>query len=336
MTYVPATKHIAPGLMLAILIALAAFAVEYGEQAIWGRAWLEALVVAIILGSVLRSFAPLPARLSAGVGFAAKPVMEAAVALMGASVSLLALTGVGLALIGAIAVTITLTIVLGYRLGRWFGLSDRMAMLVACGNAICGNSAIAAVGPAIGADGDEVAASIGFTAVMGILVVLLVPVIATALGLGAVKGGMLAGMTVYAVPQVLAAAHPLGGVAVQVGALVKLVRVLMLGPVVASVSLMFGTTGARPAPARRRQFLPGFIVVFAALAALQSLGLIPDIAAHATRSLSLLLTVVAMAGLGLGVDMRSLASAGPRVIASVILSLAVLFAGALLVIRLLG
>ena len=336
MTYVRSATQVLPGLMLAILIALAAFATEYGEQAIWGRAWLEALVLAIILGSTLRSFGRLPARFCAGVRFAAKPVMEAAVALMGASIGLFALAGVGPTLIAAIAVTITLTIAFGYHIGRWFGLTERMAVLVACGNAICGNSAIAAVGPAIGADGDEVAASIGFTAVMGIVVVLLVPVIAPALGLGAIKGGMLAGMTVYAVPQVLAAAHPLGDVAVQVGALVKLVRVLMLGPVLATVSLLFGNRGKRPALPRLGKFLPGFIVVFAALAALRSLGLIPDAIAHATRSLSLLLTVVAMAGLGLGVDLRSLASAGPRVTASVVLSLMVLFAGALMVICLLG
>ena len=332
MTYVRSATQVLPGLMLAILIALAAFATEYGEQAIWGRAWLEALVLAIILGSTLRSFGRLPARFCAGVRFAAKPVMEAAVALMGASIGLFALAGVGPTVIAAIAVTIAF----GYHIGRWFGLTERMAVLVACGNAICGNSAIAAVGPAIGADGDEVAASIGFTAVMGIVVVLLVPVIAPALGLGAIKGGMLAGMTVYAVPQVLAAAHPLGDVAVQVGALVKLVRVLMLGPVLATVSLLFGNRGKRPALPRLGKFLPGFIVVFAALAALRSLGLIPDAIAHATRSLSLLLTVVAMAGLGLGVDLRSLASAGPRVTASVVLSLMVLFAGALMVICLLG
>jgi uncharacterized membrane protein YadS len=105
-------------------------------------------------------------------------------------------------------------------------------VLVACGNSICGNSAIAAVAPVIGADGEDVAASIAFTAVLGVVVVLLLPFLAPLLHLSGLQYGVLAGLTVYAVPQVLAATAPLGMVAVQMGTLVKLVRVLMLGPVV--------------------------------------------------------------------------------------------------------
>ena len=56
-------------------------------------------------------------------------------------------------------------------------LPQRMAMLVACGNSICGNSAIAAVAPVIGADADDVAASIAFTAVLGVIVVLALPLL---------------------------------------------------------------------------------------------------------------------------------------------------------------
>jgi len=319
MTAILSASRIFPGLALACLMAALAFALERAEQAIWGRAWLEALVLAIILGAILRTFAQLPVGTAHGVRFAAKPVMESAVSLMGASVSLSALAGTGFALIGAIVATITMTIVVGYQIGRWLGLSDRMALLVACGNAICGNSAIAAVGPAIEANGDDVAASIGFTAVMGIAVVLAVAPVANALGLSPLKGGMLAGMTVYAVPQVFAAANPLGSVAVQVGTLVKLVRVLMLGPVVAILSLVFGKRGAVPAKASLTRFVPGFILLFLGLAALRSLGVIPDAVAKAAHDASLLLTVVAMAGLGLGVNMRSITSAGPRVTASVTL-----------------
>lgn len=329
-------RRILPGLALATGVAAAAFGLERAEQAIWGRAWLETLVLAVALGTLLRGLMPLPEGTAPGLRFATKPVMEGAVALMGASVSLKALAGAGLALIGAITAAIALTIVLGYRLGRWLGLSERMAMLVACGNAICGNSAIAAVAPAIEADGEDVAAAIGFTAVMGVVVVLAVAPAAALLRLSPVEGGMLAGMTVYAVPQVLAAASPLGDMAVQVGALVKLARVLMLGPVVTILSLVYGTRGQARAGASAGRFVPGFLVLFVALAALRSWGAIPDPVAVAVRDAALLLTVVAMAGLGLGVNPRGLVGAGPRVTASVILSLAVLFLAALAVIHVMG
>ena len=85
-----------------------------------------------------------------------------------------------------------------------------MAILVACGNAICGNSAIAAVAPVIGADSKDVAAVIAFTAVLGVLMVLGLPLFVPLAGLSRHQYGVLAGLTVYAVPQVLAATVPVG------------------------------------------------------------------------------------------------------------------------------
>ena len=109
--------------------------------------------------------------------------------------------------------------------------TPRRAMGSLLGDGVRGNSAIAAVAPVIGADSDDVAASIAFTAVLGVVVVLGLPLLGLGLGMSGIAFGALAGLTVYAVPQVIAAASPLGAVAVQTGTLVKLVRVLMLGPV---------------------------------------------------------------------------------------------------------
>src|ERR1700675_1837819 len=121
---------------------------------------------------------------------------------------------------------------------RVTGLPLRMAILIACGNSICGNSAIAAVAPVIGADSDDIAASISFTAMLGVIVVLTLPLMVPVLQLSLTQYGVLAGLTVYAVPQVLAATLPIGALSNQVGTVVKLVRVLMLGPVVLGLSLI--------------------------------------------------------------------------------------------------
>lgn len=325
-----------PGLALSLAVAALAGLVEHGEVLLWGHAPLEALVLAILLGSGLRTALGLSVSFDRGIRFAAKPVMEVAIALLGAGVSAAALAEMRIKLMLAIAVTIALVILIGYRLGRGLGLSRNLALLVACGNAICGNSAIVAVAPAIGADGDDVAAAIGFTAIMGIVVVCAVAPLGMALHLTVVQGGMLAGMTVYAVPQVLAAASPLGATAVQVGAIVKLVRVLMLGPVVGLAALL-GTSPAATSntamPRPRVRLVPGFIVAFAALAALRGLGLLGEPFAVGAQKVSVLLTLVAMAGLGLGVDLRRVGAAGPRVTASVVLSLLALVLGGLVIVR---
>jgi uncharacterized integral membrane protein (TIGR00698 family) len=219
-----------------------------------------------------------------------------------------------------------------------------MALLVACGNAICGNSAIAAVAPVIRADSDDVATSIAFTAVLGIAVVVALPFLALALNLTPAASGILAGLTVYAVPQVLAAAGPMGSAAVQIGTLVKLVRVLMLGPIVAGLSLMMarradvtaGTDHPVEGSASLVHLVPPFILAFLGLAAVNSLGLLPVSIVAQAHHISGTLTVLAMAGLGLGVDLRSVSAAGPRVACVVTLSLLGLGAMAYIALRLTG
>ena len=95
---------------------------------------------------------------------------------------------------------------------------------MACGNSICGNSAIAAVAPVIGETSSEIASSIAFTAVPGVFVVLTLPLLVPILRLSLSQYGVLAGLTVYAVPQVLAATLPIGALSNQIGTIVKLVR----------------------------------------------------------------------------------------------------------------
>ena len=109
----------------------------------------------------------------------------------------------------------------------------------------------------------------------------------------------------------------------QAGTLVKLLRVLMLGPVVLVLGFLEGRrAGVRPS--RSAVILPWFIVGFVVLATVRSLGLVPESMQGIPPALASGLTVIAMAGLGLSVDVRAIAAAGGRVIVAASLSLAVL------------
>jgi uncharacterized integral membrane protein (TIGR00698 family) len=222
----------APGVALCIAVTLAAFGLQLAEQHLLGRAWLEALVLAILLGTAVRSVWTPASHWHAGINFSAKTLLEIAVVLLGASLSTQTLKAAGVGLLAGIVAVVGVAIVVSYGTGRLLGLHHRMALLVACGNSICGNSAIAAVAPVIGANSADIAASISFTAVLGVIVVLTLPLLVPLLQLSLTQYGVLAGLTVYAVPQVLAATLPIGALSNQVGTVVKLVRVLMLGPVV--------------------------------------------------------------------------------------------------------
>ena len=336
-----------PGLALCVAVTVLAFAAASAEVALFGQAWIEALVLAILIGTVIRTAWTPSARWHPGIGFSAKILLEVAVVLLGASVSAATILSAGPALLLGIAAVVAMALLAGFGIGRLLGLPVRMAVLVACGNAICGNSAIAAVAPVIDAHSDDVAASIAFTAVLGVAVVLGLPLLGFGLQLSGVQYGALAGLTVYAVPQVIAAATPLGATAVQVGTLVKLVRVLMLGPVCLLLSLLaprLGGEGAGTVMGKRpgrayppvHHLVPWFIQGFLVMIVLRSLGLIPHAALPVMEHAATLLTVVSMAALGLGVDVRTVARAGGRVTAAVVLSLLVLGAISLTLIRLIG
>src|SRR5918912_1178501 len=120
----------------------------------------------------VRTLRPPAERAAAGVRFAAKELLEVAVLLLGASVDLPLLVRAGPSLALGIVLLVVLGLAFSYLLGRALGLPHRLAVLVACGNSICGNSAIAAVAPVIDAEPEHVATAIAFTAVLGVCVVL--------------------------------------------------------------------------------------------------------------------------------------------------------------------
>ncbi|MEN5362812.1 YeiH family protein [Brevundimonas intermedia] len=329
-------RTIRPGVMLCLLVTLAAIGLTSIERDVVGHVWLEPLVLAILLGAAVRTAWTPDVRFKAGIDFSAKILLEVAVVLLGASVSAATLSSLGVSFVVGILLLVVVGIVVGFGVGRALGLNPRMALLVACGNAICGNSAIAAVAPVIDADGEEVAASIAFTAVLGVIVVLALPLLGGLIHLNGLQYGALAGLTVYAVPQVLAAAAPFGAVATQTGTVVKLVRVLMLGPVILALSLIFRDRAPTAAKPGLHRLLPWFIIGFLVMIALRSFDLIPQAALAPMAAASGLLTIVAMAALGLQTDIRAVARAGGRVVAAVILSLGALVGLALALIRLLG
>jgi uncharacterized integral membrane protein (TIGR00698 family) len=342
----PVIKHLSqllPGVLLCIAITLVAVLLQMVEVRFAGQAYIEALVLAILLGVAIRTLWKPGPHWQPGIVFSAKSVLEFAIVMLGASVSATTIFALGPVLIFGIAGIVAVSIGCSYAICRGLGLPLRMAILVACGNSICGNSAIAAVAPVIGADGDDIASSISFTAVLGVVVVLGLPLLVPVLQLSLTQYGVLAGLTVYAVPQVLAATLPIGALSNQVGTVVKLVRVLMLGPVVLGISLFASQlrTGSararsnRPRP-RLHDLVPWFIVGFLVVLVVRSLGLVPHIVLPTITRAVGILTTIAMAALGLGVDVRTVARTGARVTAAVTISLLVLGAISFALIRAVG
>jgi uncharacterized integral membrane protein (TIGR00698 family) len=187
--------------------------------------------------------------------------------------------------------------------------------------------------PVIRAEKKDVLSAIGLTAVIGLCVVLGLPLLIGPLALSHYQYGVMAGMSLYAVPQVVAAAFPVSQLSGEVATLVKLTRVLMLGPVVLAAGLLFSGGAAKRTLSA---YLPWFVLGFLSLAALRSVGVLPSAVAEPAREASRLLTVVAMAGLGFGVELAAVRRVGPRVGVAVVCSLLAIAAFTFAMIRLLG
>ncbi|MET0437385.1 MAG: putative sulfate exporter family transporter [Devosia sp.] len=317
-------RQLGPGLALAIGITALALLAERLQRHVLSSVALDGLVVAIIAGIAVHSLFGLAARFRAGVQFAAKTILEIAIVLLGGTISAGAVLQIGPLMVGAIALFVVIALALSYGIGRALGLDPRLATLVACGNSICGNSAIMATAPVIEAPAKDVAASIAFTAALGVLVVLLLPLGFRLFGGSEWQYGVVAGLSVYAVPQVLAATVPVGAMSTQIGTLVKLIRVLMLGPVVLGLGLMQKNRERGTLPLAT--LLPWFIIGFLAMMGARSANLLPESVLPALQNASGWLTLVSMAALGLSVNLRSILASGGRVLAAGFLSITALIA----------
>lgn len=302
---------------LALLVVLAVLATLIGQRI----PIVEPIVWAIVIGVAVRNVVGMPASSKAGVNVASKQLLELSVALLGAAINFNDILRAGPRLLILIALAVTLGILVSMTIGRAFGLPRKLAILIAVGNSICGNSAIAAVAPTIKADKRDVTTSIALTAVVGVIVVLTLPLLVPLLQLSLYQYGVVAGATVYAVPQVVAAGFSVSELSGQVATMVKLVRVLFLAPVVVTFALLFARKAGDSAKIKKSALLPWFVSSFLVLGVLRTVGLIPDWLSVDAKALSGMIMIVSMAALGMGVDFASVKSVGPRVFATVVLSI---------------
>ena len=281
---------------LALVGAVAAVATAAGRL----LPVVGAPVVGVVLGAALSARVRRRARLQPGVAFAARSVLQAAVVLLGAELSLGQVVAVGAASLPVMLGTLTVCLALALALGRRLGISPDLRTLIGVGTGICGASAIAAVSPAIRAKNPDIAYAISTIFIFNIAAVLTFPFVGHALHLSQHAFGLFAGTAVNDTSAVVAAAAAYGPVAAQHAVVVKLVRTLMIIPVTLVLS-----KGAR-APK------PWFLGAFLLVAAAHTLGLVPGELQPLLHRLAVFCIAVALAAVGLSTDVAALRRAGPR------------------------
>ncbi len=338
----PATPHW-PGYVMAAVTALAAYLLcdlPFAPFTIQGaesvRHPISAAILAILIGVFLRNTLPLPRNINFGCRKIVKKIIPIAIVLTGAGLNLANIAGVGASALVIIVLCIGVSVSASYFIGKALGLSTKTAILIGAGTGICGNSAVVAVAPLIDADDEDLVLSVGTINLLGMIVMLLCPLIGGMLQLGDEAFGLWAGTSIHAVPQVVAAGFAYSPEAGTFSTLVKLVRVTMLAPFVAVLAMVYARRHSADIAKGRNvvvhyaRFVPWFVWGFVLLATLNTLGLIPSLHFELSESIAgtprmvdistslelkrfaKILLTLAMAAIGLELNVRVLLSVGGR------------------------
>ncbi|HOY66445.1 MAG TPA: putative sulfate exporter family transporter [Candidatus Ozemobacteraceae bacterium] len=199
---------------------------------------------------------------------------------------------------------ITLTILLGMKLGTLLGVGRNTAALVSFGTAICGGSAIAAMAPTIKAKNDEIAVSLVTVFLLNAVALVVFPFVGRMLGLTEHAFGIWAGLAIHDTSSVVGAASSYGAAALAVATSVKLARALWITPCVLVAGWLTRSEGTASVPL----FIIGFIAAAIIRSAFPAGNAAWDMLAGVGRRL----LVVTLFLVGAGLSRETMARAGMR------------------------
>ncbi|MER5351378.1 putative sulfate exporter family transporter [Kitasatospora sp. NPDC002551] len=305
----------APGLLLAALGVAAALAVH---QAVPAVPELTAAVVLGVAAAHLPGLRPVVRGVARpGLSTAGKRLMRLGIVLLGLKLSLDDVLGLGWATVAMVLAVVTATFAGTLWLGRRLGLPGDQPLLIATGYSICGASAIGAVSQAAGSEEEDVAASVALVTLCGTLAIAVLPLLQHPLGLDASGFGRWVGAGVHDVGQVVATAQSGGAGALREAVLVKLMRVVLLAPLVAGVAVAARRShrraGTAPAGGKRPPLVPLFVAGFLAMIALRTTGVLPERALTLAGDAQELLLAAALFGLGSAVHLPTMVRTGGRI-----------------------
>jgi uncharacterized integral membrane protein (TIGR00698 family) len=320
----------APGLVLATLIAVFAETLHRYP----GLDRFNPMILAMLIGLGFSVVIGTPEHCRAGTGFAARTLLRWAIALLGLQLALTRLGDLGWGGILLIVLVVPATFSATVLLGRWLGVPRELRYLIAFGTSICGASAVMAGNTVVKGSDDEAAYGIACVTIFGTAAMLLYPLLPGLLGLDANQFGLWAGASIHEIGQVVAAGYQHGTISGDTATLAKLSRVLLLAPAVMTIGLMFRPQARTQAQAHAhahaqahaqaqadaaagnsafgRIALPWFILVFVALAGINSLGLVPQAVQHTAPDVTGFMMAVALGAMGLNTDGRKLLRRGWR------------------------
>lgn len=267
------------------------------------------IIFSIILGIIISNAIKLPDQYQPGIKFASKKILQYAIIVMGFTLNLRVVVEMGLSSLPITLTTITAALLTSVWLGKVMNIGENIRTLIGVGTAICGGSAIAAASPIVDAKEDEVAFSLSTIFLFNIIAVFIFPVIGHTIGLSDIGFGHFAGTAINDTSSVVAAGYAYSETAGDTATIVKLVRALMIIPVCLILVMIQLKKSEKKAFSIKKVF-PWFILYFFLASVVTSIINLPEAIISYIKMLSTFMISIAMAGIGLSVNIKQFRSIG--------------------------
>lgn len=307
-------KDILPGLIVSVLVGLASMLLAKFIPKV------GAASIAIFLGMIVGNLFLNQDVFQKGYKFSETDLLSYSIVLLGATLSVSTLMELGISGILFIVLQMAITIIAALYIGKKLGFNENFRYLMASGNAVCGSSAIAATAPVIDADDKDKGIAITIVNVTGIFLMFLLPMIASFLyNLEPMKTSAMIGGTLQSVGQVVASGAMVNENVKELATLFKIVRVILLVVVVFTFGHLKHKSNIEIIEEeiednkKGKVKVPWYVIGFFIACALFSVKLIPNQLSVLCKELSNKFEIIALAAIGLRVNIRDLIKQGKAV-----------------------
>lgn len=301
-------KPIIPGLLLSLIVAICAKALALLLPKLGGA------TLAILLGILLGNTFFKQAALNTGTKFSESRLLEYSVVLLGFTVTFQTISQMGVKGLVYIVLIMTTVISGAYLIGRKLGFNEKMALMMAGGNAVCGSSAIGAIAPTIEADDGEKGQIITLVNLLGTVMMLTLPFLGIHLfGDALLPKSALLGGTLQSVGQVVAGASLVNPETVKFSMLFKITRIIFLVAVVFVFERKVRRDHVVTTKTATKKFpIPWYVSCFLLACIANSFLPLPAFFNQGAHFISSWFETIALAAIGLRLDFRKFLKEGPR------------------------
>lgn len=307
-------RDLLPGLLLSVGVALLAIFIS----GLLPGNIIGATVMALLIGMLFHPLLMKFSQFESGVDFSGKIILRLGIILMGVNLNFQEVVNVGAYALFVMFFTMTSAILFSNILGKLLGVNWKLTNLLGVSTAICGGSAVAAVGPVIDAKDEDITYAISATFIFDIITVVLFPMIGMAIGMSHFGYGTWIGTSVNDTSSVVAAGYAFSEMAGNTAVIVKLTRTLFIIPAVLLYSFINERVearaqggGKRP-PIQFKKIFPFFIIFFLMMVALRSFGIIPEAIVPAISNTSRFAMVMALSAIGMKTSFGEIKEIGPK------------------------